>query len=59
MAQAAKTNLPRLMTLFLALIGCLVVVVPVLFPLTQPIPLLLIGSGITVLALASFLFFSV
>jgi len=59
MAQAAETNLPRLMTLLLALIGCLVVVVPMLFPLTQPVPLILIGSGITVLALASFLFFSV
>jgi hypothetical protein len=47
------------MTLFLAFIGCVVVVVPMLYPLTQPIPLILIGSGITVLALASFLFFSI
>ena len=59
MTEATKTNMPRLMTLFLAFIGCVVVVVPMTFPLTQPIPLILIGSGITVLALASFLFFSI
>jgi len=59
MAQTTKTNVPRLVTLLLALIGCLVVAVPVIFPLTEPIPLILIGSGITVLALALFLFFSI
>jgi hypothetical protein len=30
-----------------------------MFPLTQPIPLVLVGSGVTVLALACFLFFSI
>ena len=57
--QSMKTNMPRLMTLLLALIGCLVVAVPMMFPLTQPIPLVLVGSGVTVLALACFLFFSI
>jgi hypothetical protein len=59
MAQTTKTNVPRLVTLLLALLGCLVVAVPMIFPLTEPIPLILIGSGVTVLALACFLFFSV
>jgi hypothetical protein len=59
MAQTAKTNVPRLVTLLLALVGCLVVAIPMGFPLIEPIPLILIGSGITVLALACFLFFSI
>jgi hypothetical protein len=60
MPQATKTtNVPRLVTLLLALVGCLVVAVPVVFPLTEPTPLILIGNGVTVLALALFLFFSI
>ena len=60
MPQATKTNnVPRLVTLLLALVGCLVVAVPVVFPLNEPTPLILIGSGVTVLALACFLFFSI
>lgn len=47
------------MSLLLALLGCLVVAIPVLYPLTEPAPLVLIGSGVTVVALAGFLFFSI
>jgi hypothetical protein len=39
--------------------GCVVVAIPALFPLTEPAPLLLIGSGVTVVALGGFLFFSI
>jgi hypothetical protein len=35
-----------------------VVAVPILFRLTSPAPLILIGSGVTVVALGVFLFFS-
>lgn len=56
---ATASPLPRLMSLLLALLGCLVVAIPVLYPLTEPAPLVLIGSGVTVVALAGFLFFSI
>jgi len=32
MAEARKPNLPRLITLFLAFIGCVVTVLPLVFP---------------------------
>lgn len=59
MAEAKKTNLPRLISLFIAFLGCVVVTVPIVFPLTNPAPLILIGSGVTVVALGLFLFFSI
>jgi hypothetical protein len=59
MTEAKKTNLPRLVSLFIALIGCVVVGVPIVFPLANPAPLILIGSGVTVVALGLFLFFSI
>jgi protein-S-isoprenylcysteine O-methyltransferase Ste14 len=58
MADEKKPNFPRLLSLFVALLGCVVVAVPMLFPLTNPAPLILIGSGVTVVALGVFLFFS-
>ena len=58
MAEAKKPNLPRLLSLFVAFLGCVVVAVPIIFPLTNPAPLILIGSGVTVVALGLFLFFS-
>ncbi len=58
MAQKRNTNIPRLGTLLLALVGCIVVAVPQIFPMTEPIPLILIGCGVTTFALALFLFFS-
>ena len=60
MAEAEKkSNLPRLLSLFVALLGCVVVAVPIIFQLTTPAPLILIGSGVTVIALGLFLFFSI
>ncbi len=57
-AQARQAKVSRLIALLLALIGCVVVAVPALFPLTQPIPITLVGCGMTTFALALFLFFS-
>jgi len=54
-----KSNLPRLLSLVVALLGCVVVAVPILFQLATPAPLILIGSGVTVIALGLFLFFSI
>ncbi|MBI4735202.1 MAG: hypothetical protein HY766_03950 [candidate division NC10 bacterium] len=59
MAEATKSNLPRLISLFIAFLGCVVVAVPIIFPLANPAPLILIGSGVTVVALGVFLFFSI
>ena len=50
-----KQNLARLISLFVAFLGCVVVAVPVLYTLGDPVPLILIGSGVTVLALGLFL----
>jgi uncharacterized membrane protein len=58
MTDERKSNLPRLLSLFIAFLGCVVVVVPIVFPLTNPAPLILIGSGVAVVALGVFLFFS-
>jgi len=54
-----RQNHARLISLFLAFIGCVVVAVPILYTLGDPVPLILIGSGVTVLALGLFLFFSI
>lgn len=54
------SNIPRLVSLFVAFIGCVVTAVPFLFQLGgDPAPLILVGSGVTVVALGVFLFFSV
>ncbi|HTU00293.1 MAG TPA: hypothetical protein VMG58_00705 [Candidatus Sulfotelmatobacter sp.] len=53
-------NMPRLVSLFVALVGCVVTAVPFFFQLGgDPAPIILIGSGVTVVALGLFLFFSV
>jgi hypothetical protein len=59
MAEAKKANLPRLISLIIAFVGCVVVAVPVFYPLMNPAPLILIGSGVAVVALGLFLFFSI
>ena len=59
MSEVKQANLPRLLSLFIAFLGCVVVAVPVMFPLTNPAPLILVGSGVTVVALGVFLFFSI
>ncbi len=58
MAATKKSNLPRVISLFIAFLGCVVTAVPFQYPLTNPAPLILIGSGVTVVALGVFLFFS-
>jgi len=57
MAQAAKANKARLGTLLLALVGCVVVAVPMVYSLVEPLPMTLIGCGVSTIALAGFLFF--
>ncbi len=57
---APTTNLPRLISLIIALCGCLVTAVPFAFSVGgNPVPLILVGSGVTVVALGLFLFFSI
>jgi hypothetical protein len=59
MAEARKPNFPRLITLFLAFIGCVVTVLPFVFPVgANPAPFILVGAGVAVIALALFLFLS-
>jgi hypothetical protein len=59
MAEARKPNLPRLITLFVAFIGCVVTVLPLVFPVgANPAAFILVGAGVAVIALALFLFFS-
>jgi hypothetical protein len=58
--EAKKSNLPRLITLFIAFVGCVVTVLPLLFSVgANPVPFILVGSGVAVIALALFLFFSI
>jgi hypothetical protein len=59
LVRSKPGNLPRLLSLFVAFLGCTVAAVPIYFPLAEPAPLILIGTGVTVVALGLFLFFSV
>ena len=59
MSETRTPNLPRLISLFIAFLGCVVTALPLLYELTAPAPLILVGSGVTVVALALFLFFSI
>ncbi len=54
-----KVSLARMLSLIIAFVGCVVVAVPILFPLANPALLIIIGSGVTVIALGVFLFFSI
>ena len=58
MSETRTPNLPRLISLFIAFLGCVVTALPFLYQLTTPAPVILIGSGVTVIAMALFLFFS-
>jgi len=51
----------RLVCLIMALIGVIVTAVPIVFQQIEPyyVPLILVGSGIAVIALAVFLYFSI
>ena len=57
-ADAKTPNHRRLICLFIAFLGCVVMALPILYDLTPPAPLILIGSGVSVVALSLFLFFS-
>jgi hypothetical protein len=57
--KAKRTTVYRLVTLLLALLGTVVVAVPMVFPLTAPLPIMLFGCGMTTFALALFLFVSI
>jgi hypothetical protein len=60
MAEVEKNNRPRIISLLIALFGCVITAVPFLFQLgSDPAPLILVGSGVTVVALGLFLFFSI
>jgi hypothetical protein len=61
MADAqTKGSLPRVLSLLVALIGCLITAVPFAFGVGgDPAPIILVGSGVTVIALGLFLFFSI
>ncbi len=59
-AEPKKSSIPRLVSLFVAFLGCVVVAAPIMFGVTgNPVLLILIGSGVTVIALGVFLFFSI
>ena len=58
MTQAVTAKKARLGTLLLALVGCVVVAVPMFYSLAEPVPMTLIGCGVSTIALAFFLFFS-
>jgi hypothetical protein len=58
MAEVKKTSLSRLFSLFVAFLGCVVSTVPLMYNVGEPVPLILMGSGVTVVALGVFLFFS-
>ena len=60
MAEPKKTSIPRLASLLLAFIGCVIVAVPIVFSVGgNPVLIILVGSGVTVVALGLFLFFSI
>jgi hypothetical protein len=60
MAEVKKNSVPRIISLFIAFIGCVITAIPFMFQLgSDPAPLILVGSGVTVIALGLFLFFSI
>jgi drug/metabolite transporter (DMT)-like permease len=58
MTEAVKPNLHRVLSLFVAFLGCVVTVVPSVYSLQSPAPFILVGVGVTVVALGAFLFAS-
>jgi hypothetical protein len=54
-----KNSVARVLSLLVALIGCLITAVPFMFGVGDPGPVILVGSGVTVIALGLFLFFSI
>lgn len=58
--QTTREKIARLFSLVTALVGVIVTAVPIFFQL-EPyyVPLILVGSGIAVIALGVFLYFSI
>lgn len=58
--QAQREKFARIVCLLMALIGVVVTAIPIVFRLEPyAIPLILVGCGIAVIALAVFLYFSI
>jgi hypothetical protein len=58
--EQKKPGMARIISLLIALFGCIVTAVPFVANLGgDPAPLILVGSGVTVIALGLFLFFSI
>ena len=58
MEQVQKVKNARLISLFIAFVGCVVTGFPFFYSVGSPAIFILLGSGIAVVALALFLFFS-
>ena len=55
-----KSNVPKGIALTIALLGCVIAAVPAVFGIQgDPAPVILIGCGVTVVALGIYLFFSI
>ncbi len=57
--QARTEKMARLTCLIMALLGVIVTAVPVVFQSEYAAALILVGSGVAVVALAVFLYFSI
>jgi VIT1/CCC1 family predicted Fe2+/Mn2+ transporter len=57
---AKKERIARLFCLLLALVGVIITAVPVAFTLEPyAVPLILVGCGVAVIALGTFMYFSI
>ncbi len=58
--EAKKSTLPKAVAVVIALLGCVIAAVPSVFGVqANPAPVILVGCGVTVVALGTFLFFSI
>ncbi len=56
----SKGSVPKMVALVIAILGCVIAAVPTVFGLQgDPAPVILVGCGVTVVALGMFLFFSI
>ncbi|HTX53883.1 MAG TPA: hypothetical protein VMD08_10745 [Candidatus Baltobacteraceae bacterium] len=54
-----KSLVPKIVAVLIALLGCIIAALPAVFGIQgDPVPVILVGCGVTVLALGTFLFFS-
>ena len=53
--EAKTASLCRFLSLVLAFFGYVVMVVPMIYPLTHPVRFILLGSGVTVVATIGYL----